>query len=65
MRAHGGLRLRSALSFSLLAFLLSATLSVATYQLARSYLLQQRVTLGTRVDRRTPGPGSPEPFRRC
>lgn len=36
------------MSFALLALLLSAVLSVATYQLARWYLLDQRQTLATR-----------------
>jgi len=43
-----GLRARSALGFALLALVLSTGLSVATYQLARWYLLDQRQTLATR-----------------
>ena len=43
-----GLRARSAVGFALLALLLSTVLSVATYQLARWYLLDQRQTLATR-----------------
>lgn len=43
-----GLRARSAVGFALLALSLSAVLSVATYQLARWYLLDQRQTLATR-----------------
>ena len=39
-----GLRARSAAAFALLALLLSITLSVGTYQLARWYLLDQRET---------------------
>jgi two-component system sensor histidine kinase MtrB len=43
-----GLRARSAAAFAVLALLLSVTLSVVTYQLARWYLLEQRETLATR-----------------
>jgi two-component system, OmpR family, sensor histidine kinase MtrB len=43
-----GLRARSAAAFAMLALLLSVTLSVGTYQLARWYLLEQRETLATR-----------------
>lgn len=43
-----GLRARSAAGFALLALVLSLVLSVATYQLARWYLLDQRSTLATR-----------------
>jgi signal transduction histidine kinase len=43
-----GLRARSAAAFALLALLLSVTLSVGTYQLARWYLLEQREKLATR-----------------
>jgi two-component system sensor histidine kinase MtrB len=43
-----GLRARSAGAFALLALLLSTVLSVATYQLARWYLLDQRQDLATR-----------------
>lgn len=43
-----GLRARTALSFAVLALLLSVTLSVVTYEAARSYLLSQRETLATR-----------------
>lgn len=43
-----GLRGRSALAFAVLALVLSVALSMATYQLARWYLLDQRETLGTR-----------------
>ncbi len=43
-----GLRARSAAAFALLALLLSVTLSLVTYQLARWYLLEQRETLATR-----------------
>ncbi len=43
-----GLRARTALSFALLAFLLSVALSLGTYELARSYLLGQRESLATR-----------------
>ena len=43
-----GLRARTTLSFALLALLLSVTLSVATYQVSRWYLLGQRETLATR-----------------
>lgn len=43
-----GLRARSAGGFAVLALLLSTVLSVATYQLARWYLLDQRQTLATR-----------------
>lgn len=44
----GGLRSRSAGGFALLALLLSTMLSVATYQLARWYLLDQRQGLAER-----------------
>ncbi|MEO5898807.1 MAG: HAMP domain-containing sensor histidine kinase [Ilumatobacteraceae bacterium] len=44
----GGLRMRSALAFAVLALVLSAALSVSTYQLTRSYLLDQRESLGLR-----------------
>ena len=44
----GGLRARSAVGFALLALLLSTLLSVATYQLARWYLLDQRQGLAER-----------------
>lgn len=44
----GGLRARSAGGFALLALLLSTLLSVATYQLARWYLLDQRQDLAER-----------------
>ena len=43
-----GLRARTAISFALLALMLSVTLSVVTYQLVRSYLLGQREALATR-----------------
>jgi two-component system, OmpR family, sensor histidine kinase MtrB len=43
-----GLRARSAAAFAMLALLLSVTLSISTYQLARWYLLEQRETLATR-----------------
>lgn len=43
-----GLRARSAVGFALLALSLSLMLSIATYQLARWYLLDQRQTLATR-----------------
>ena len=42
------MRLRSAIAFALLALLLSTALSFTTYQLARSYLLDQRESLGLR-----------------
>jgi signal transduction histidine kinase len=48
MLAPRGLRARSAAAFAVLALLLSVTLSVVTYQLARWYLLDQRETLATR-----------------
>lgn len=43
-----GLRARTAISFALLALMLSVTLSVVTYQLVRWYLLDQREGLATR-----------------
>jgi len=43
-----GLRARTVGAFALLALVLSVTLSVATYQLARYYLLGQREALATR-----------------
>jgi signal transduction histidine kinase len=43
-----GLRARSAAAFATLALLLSVTLSLGTYQLARWYLLDQREGLATR-----------------
>lgn len=43
-----GLRARTTLAFATIAFLASALLSVATYQLSRWYLLGQRETLATR-----------------
>jgi signal transduction histidine kinase len=43
-----GLRVRSAAAFALLALILSVTLSVATYELARWYLLGQRENLARR-----------------
>jgi len=43
-----GLRARSATAFAVLALILSLTLSVVTYQLARWYLLEQRESLATR-----------------
>lgn len=43
-----GLRARSVAAFAVLALLLSVTLSLVTYQLARWYLLEQRETLATR-----------------
>lgn len=49
MRLHPrGLRARSAVAFAVMALLLSVTMSVVTYQLARRYLLDQRETLATR-----------------
>lgn len=46
--APRGLRARSATGFALLALVLSALLSIATYQLARWYLLDQRQSLAER-----------------
>ena len=43
-----GLRVRSALGFAVLALLVSAMLSVVTYQLARWYLIGQREDLAVR-----------------
>ena len=43
-----GLRARSAAAFAVLALVLSVTMSVVTYELARWYLLDQRQTLATR-----------------
>jgi two-component system, OmpR family, sensor histidine kinase MtrB len=43
-----GLRARSAAAFALLALVLSVSLSLVTYQLARWYLLEQRESLATR-----------------
>lgn len=43
-----GLRARTALGFAVLALVLSVVLSVATYQLARWYLLQQRQSLAAK-----------------
>jgi len=43
-----GLRARSTVAFAMLALALSASLSLATYELARSYLLDQRTSFGTR-----------------
>lgn len=49
MRLHrGGLRVRTAVAFAVLALLLSTVLSASTYQLARWYLLGQRESLGVR-----------------
>ncbi len=45
---RSGLRVRTAVAFALLALLLSTALSFTTYQLARSYLLDQRESLGVR-----------------
>jgi signal transduction histidine kinase len=47
-RLPAGLRARSALAFAVLALVLSVTLSVVTYELARWYLLEQRESLATR-----------------
>jgi signal transduction histidine kinase len=44
---YRGIRTRSATAFALLALVLSITLSVVTYQLARWYLLDQREDLAT------------------
>lgn len=47
-RRRTGLRLRTATGFALLALLLSASLSVLTYQLTRRYLIDQRRDLAVR-----------------
>jgi two-component system, OmpR family, sensor histidine kinase MtrB len=63
-----GIRTRSATAFALLALVLSITLSVVTYQLARWYLLAQRedlatqqVTLNASVTRGLVAAGDAEP----
>jgi two-component system sensor histidine kinase MtrB len=43
-----GLRARTATAFALLALVLSASLSVVTYQLTRQYLIDQRTSLAVR-----------------
>ncbi|MEO6125510.1 MAG: HAMP domain-containing sensor histidine kinase [Ilumatobacteraceae bacterium] len=47
-RRRPGLRSRTAIAFAALALVLSAVLSVSTYQLGRWYLLNQRESFGVR-----------------